>query len=66
MRRLVLAAAIAAAAAAPTAAHAFVQYCVPHAQQSGHDVFVCSMPERPGCVYGSLGAEGGFRTSACD
>ena len=65
MRRLVLAAAIAAAAVAPTA-HAFVEYCVPHAQQSGHDVYVCHRPEQPGCVYGSLGAEGGFRTSACD
>lgn len=64
MRRLVLAAAIAAGAVAP-AAHAFIQYCVVYPQQ-GHDVYVCHMPERPGCVYGSLGEEADFHTQQCD
>ena len=63
-RTALAAVAVAVGAVAP-AAHAFVEYCVPHAPQSGHDVYVCHRPEQPGCVYGSLGAEGAFRTPAC-
>lgn len=59
--RIVLALAVAGAALVPASAQAIVQYCTPPSSVAG----VCSMPERPGCVFGSV-AHHSFRTPGCD
>jgi hypothetical protein len=57
LTRAALLLALAAGAAVPAAANAFVEVCV-HPTSS---VWVCHAPElQPGCVYGSLGAEADF------
>jgi hypothetical protein len=53
----------AAVAVVPGCANAFVEVCT-HPTDS---VWVCHAPERkPGCVYGSLGAEANFSTDCGD
>ncbi|HEX8004551.1 MAG TPA: hypothetical protein VF519_17820 [Mycobacteriales bacterium] len=60
LTRVALAVAVAGAAATPVAAPAFVQYCTPPTSVA----YVCHAPERPGCVYGTVG-RAAFRTEWC-
>lgn len=58
--RLILAAAVALAAAAPTSAHA-VPVCVTY----GNTYAVCAETAEPGCVYGHTDRLA-YRTDPCD
>ncbi|HEU0130905.1 MAG TPA: hypothetical protein VFQ85_07945 [Mycobacteriales bacterium] len=62
MPRILLALLAAAALAVPAAAHAD-PVCV---HPTGEDyLYVCTVPGRTGCVYGSLGAEANFGDRTC-